>query len=332
MGGNALTQVKTERIDKDQYSMAVAEVKSWVTWLTDGQCTDILAYAEKDTFGDIDILYTDSNDGKYLYQEIESSSRFPQVVRNGSITSIPWVISYPLQDEPRYVQVDLIRVPDDVFDFSFYYFAYNDLGNLIGKVAHAAGFKFGMNGLEYVVRDGNYKVAEISVTKTFSEAMKFLDYETYFVTEFNNLESVFQFVTSSQFFPYSSYALSKLSNKDRVRDRKRKTYNAFLDWLSTNNIKTDRLDDRSEYRQTMLERAFIMFPHFKVEYDAAQKANEERKIIKEKFNGEIVSSITGLTDKALGRFIQKIRETPNFRQFVLTHSNDEVVKFIESFI
>ena len=47
-----------------------------------------------------------------------------------------------------FVQVDYIKSNLEDFDFSKNFFAFNDLGNLIGRIAAQASFSFGFDGLK----------------------------------------------------------------------------------------------------------------------------------------------------------------------------------------
>ncbi|WP_457824345.1 hypothetical protein, partial [Staphylococcus aureus] len=48
---------------------------------------------------------------------------------------------------------------------------------------------------------------------------------------FRNLLDIFQFVVSSPYANLDIYLLENRNHKSRIRDSKRPTYNAFLDWL-----------------------------------------------------------------------------------------------------
>ena len=52
-------------------------------------------------------------------------------------------------------QVDLIFTEKKFYESALVYFANNDFSNLIGRIAHKHGFKYGHCGLVYVMRDGD---------------------------------------------------------------------------------------------------------------------------------------------------------------------------------
>ncbi|MFX7063789.1 hypothetical protein ABTH87_19220, partial [Acinetobacter baumannii] len=77
-------------------------------------------------------------------------------------------------------QVDLIKTANTSFDFAARYFGLNDFGNLIGRIAHQFGAKFGHLGLLYPIRDvrnNSHLIAEICITSDFSEALDLLGYD-----------------------------------------------------------------------------------------------------------------------------------------------------------
>ena len=57
-----------------------------------------------------------------------------------------------------------------------------------------------------------------------------LDWERY-KQGFNNYDEMFEYVTSCKAFDKSKFALENLNHRNRVRDRKRKTYNLFLQYI-----------------------------------------------------------------------------------------------------
>ena len=86
----------------------------------------------------------------------------------------------PTDDDGSIFQVDLIRVDCRHMESAFSYFAFNDLGNLLGRIFHRAGFKLGHKGMCYVVREeGNQSnaIKEIEVTTSWKEALEFAGYD-----------------------------------------------------------------------------------------------------------------------------------------------------------
>lgn len=131
----------------------------------------------------------------------------------------------------------------------------------------------------------------------------------------------------SKYFNPSIYLLDNRNHIARQRDRKRKTYTDFLEYTK---------DIQGGYvflpKQHYLEMILQQYPDFKKAYDEASIKNEERKIIKSKFNGLKVSELTGLTDKELGMFIAKYKSSlVNYQSFILDNSQETIDNSILTF-
>lgn len=105
----------------------------------------VMSYATKVDFGDLDVLI--EGGAGYDPTTIAKMLQATEVVRNGDVTSIGVKV-----DEGIF-QVDLIKTPKESFDFTARYFGFNDFGNLVGRIAHKFGAKFGHLGLLYPIRD-----------------------------------------------------------------------------------------------------------------------------------------------------------------------------------
>ena len=136
MGGNAMKKYNVERLSKEQYN----EVVSALTATLPKKTLPIPAYRNKESFGDCDLLTTASN------QEFETSLSKDFVILGKSSNGV--VTSYALKYKnlPPF-QFDLIKTTGSNFDFNYKYLSFNDLGNLIGRIAAAFGFKFANDGL-----------------------------------------------------------------------------------------------------------------------------------------------------------------------------------------
>lgn len=303
MGGNALS-VPSSRLNKVEFDFVVFHVVNLLDSAIplNRRCV-VKSYASKKDFGDLDIVIGGDFDPVALAAALGAT----EIVRNGDVTSIG------IQLDQDVFQVDLIKVPEDVFDFANGYFAFNDLGNLIGRIAHRAGFKFGHMGLHYVMRDSENDsriIASLTVTKDFDSALKFLGFDpARYARGFDTLEDIFRFTTDNEFSNPDIYLLENVNAVSRVRDAKRKTYTAFLLWLKENSEFLGRFDwsDKEKIRAVFLETALTRFPDFKSAYVNAQKASVVSRVIKSKFNGSIVSSLTGFVGSDLGKFIHAFK-------------------------
>jgi hypothetical protein len=345
MGGNALSE-ETIRLPASRYREVENRTLGRIRDMLPGvRAEAIAAYTDKPDFGDMDILVAEHAD----FEPIALSQKLAakEIVRNGEVTS------FGLPVTEGVFQVDLISVPAASFDFAMRYFSFNDLGNLLGRVAHKFGAKFGHLGLLYPLRDpenDDHLLAELPVTSDFSAALAMLGYDAQAYEtlrredQFRGLEDIFRYVVSSPYANPAIYLLENRSYRARVRDAKRPTYNKFLEWLAAQ--EPGSLPDypwgeagspeRQVQRRSFLDMAFERFPAFKNSYDEALAGAERLHRSKRYFNGEFVASISGLSGKELGMLMSRIRATfasnDELEGFFAAASEDEARERIRSAI
>lgn len=322
MGGNALKQfgIESKRITKGEYQKVWDHVKLLLQNPKYGFEYELIpSYANKPDFGDMDVLVSewDENIQKDILKHLDSKAYY----KNGSCLSA----------EYNGFQIDFIHAPLEHFDFSLNYYSYNDLGNLIGRVAHKMGLKFGHDGLHYVLRDGTHVLKTITLTTTFIEALSFLryDYRKFYDGDFLELEDIFKYASSSPYFNKKIYNLDNRNAISRERDRKRKTYMEFLKWVELPEQASLPAFDWNSDKAVYLPLIFDYFPHFKVQYELALEQERKRKLVKEKFNGEFVGAWTGLQGPLLGHFISYLNSLSWWTEFVLHVPVTQVEAFVK---
>lgn len=238
-----MKQYNVERLTKEQYN----EVLSALTLILPYKTVAIPSYREKDSFGDCDLLTTATDDAfeKSLSKDFVLLGK----KKNGSVTS--YALKYG--NFPPF-QFDLIKAKEDSFKFNYNYLSYNDLGNLIGRIAAAFGFKFAHDGL-YILAWYDHKGEERSVvrvkeeTKTndhaehrmeklfisnFDEALEFLGFDSLrFAQGFDTVDDILNFVASSKYFCKDFFLFENRNHDQRKRDVKRLTYTRALEYFGT---------------------------------------------------------------------------------------------------
>lgn len=311
MGGSALS-FETRRVKRDEYDMIVDTIKRIIkrSGIDVSQISDIPFYREKESFGDIDFLIVSDEPNRRDW--ISRLFTPKEIYHNTNVYSFDY----------KDVQIDFIFTSLESYQPSIHYFSYNDLGNLIGRIAHKMGLKYGHDGLWYTMRDGDYVVADILLSRDVDKILPFLGYAPKkFHEGFDSLLEIFEYVVSSPYYNYEIFDLENRNYRARTRDRKRKTYTEFLKWAQEN-PKKDLYQwnkDKSVYLDNILDTFGV-----REIYEAHYVANEQRKRLKEVFNGNIVSSITGLTGKELGAFMTKFKEV--FRNDDLLRMTPEIIK------
>jgi hypothetical protein len=301
MGGNLFKDKGGRRITEDELIKTVKDIRYSFNRIFNAEKSsnifEIPHYiADKKDFGDIDILMDIDLKERFLIY----FPRSEYVVVNGDVVSFLW---------KSMIQVDVIFLPRDVLDFAHGYFSYNDLGNLIGRIAHKMGMKFGHDGLHLPVRDGTNMLGVIRLTRTFSEAIEFLGYSFELWNEgFENREAVFRYVSGHPRFSPRIYLLDNRNHAARVRDRKRPTYTAFLEWIDE---KRGYLNDfcwEKHPKESFLPEIFAEFPHAQVEHAALWTERNRAIQAKEQYPMVRIGELLNIEGKELGKFITAFKE------------------------
>ncbi len=129
MGGNAMKHVGVTRKPAAEYFDITKEVVDKLNELFPQRYIfPIAAYSKKESFGDSDILMVSDNLPENWLDQVKNAFTPQDIQTNGGVTSFDF----------RGMQIDLILTPSDEFDFAQTYFAFNDLGNLMGAVRASA--------------------------------------------------------------------------------------------------------------------------------------------------------------------------------------------------
>ena len=341
MGGNALKEYGSKRLPAERHAKLSKQLENALNLLLqcagiDGQAGMIPSYREKVDHGDIDVvlpsnLRTALNDdviGGFLAAEM-GTTVWPFITNGG-------VVSYGIPlPEGGVFQVDLIYLPAQEVQFAVKYFSWNDVGNLIGRIAHKMGLKFGHNGLHMPLRDGNNLFDTIVVSRDFDEALTFLGFDAArWNRGFNNLEEIFDFVVANPRFATKLYLLEERNHTARVRDKKRPTYTKFLTWLAEHPEKDSGFEwpqDKEEW----LGDIFDAFVGVREQWLEAHSKLQKRQQVRRKYNGLLVATFTGLQSKALGFFMREFRsqfkDEEAFEHWALSSTPEEIQRRVEQF-
>ena len=293
MGGRAIQNAR--RVDAAEYRRLVEQATARLRAALPGARFAVIpAYRTKPDFGDMDILLERDALPSDWPQRVASALDSRQTVPNGPVHSF----------EFDGFQVDLITAQSAWFEFALGYFSWNDLGNLIGRIAHKHGFKFGHDGLHYPLRDSDHLVAEVPVAQDLAQVLIFLGLDPARMAEgFDTLEDMFAYVASSAYFDPAQFPLEHRSHRARIRDAKRPTYTAFLAWVNGRTLPVREAPSR----EARLAAASQAFPGFGERLAAARAALARQQAARERFNGRLVGEWTGLRGPALGAFMAQLK-------------------------
>lgn len=338
MGGNALKEVPTRRYDKVEYFSLWNEIKSKLKTVVMGEPKKevirlVEAYRNKESFGDMDIIlckeYFDIP--KLVYSKKSTKSLMAFFNYKEMYRNMP-VISFDYKD----FQIDLIFTKEKFLETSDIYYRYNDLGNLMGRIANKFGTRYGHMGLEYkfYALDDSELLGTIPFSQNMEKIFTFLGFDFKKFNEgFDELKDVFDYVVNSEFFEKSIFDYENLNHQNRTRNKKRDSYRKFLEYIETPGIqsKYEFKKDKNFY----LPRINEYFPEAKI-YDYIEVKREEHRIKKEiasKFNGIIIMRLKPqLNGIELGKFISSFKlQFEDFNSWVLGTDQKRIEQKIVEF-
>lgn len=321
MGGNALSKPSV-RLSKDKFSLLSRDlVAKAQTYLLDSRVAEAIAYHSKESFGDLDLI-VGCSEASYDRQALAKHLGATEIQLHDSKSL---TTSFGVQTDLGIFQVDLLKVSEKGFNYACQYYAYNDLGNLLGRIAHKFGCKHGHEGLLLPVRIGDYLVEEITLTQDYAKALEFMGYRVEdYRTGFYTLNEIFEFVSSSKYFNPEIYLLHNRNHKARVRDAKRKTYQEFLTWCEK--LPKTEAYEFSSTKADYLGKIFEFFPEAKLSYERVLARVNHASQAKLKFNGILVGAWTGLEGKELGGLMTRVRERFNELDFDPAEESEVEIK------
>ena len=289
-------------------------------------------YLDKPDFGDVDIVVRENLDT--VREKIIAKLN----LQKGSYVSNDNIFSFAYQD----FQIDLICTTTE-YESSLAYFAYNDLGNILGRILHKMGLKYGSEGLSYPIRnpENNHIVDVLFITDDTKKIFGFLGYDwlSYekWQSGFFNLEDLFSWVLDGNYIDVRIFDENELSATNRKRNKKRTTFNQFVEWMKTNLPKNGgymfpHRDFRDEYWIPIIEKHFKCDIQARIQYAKNRIAKQAE--LNKKFNGRIVMEVTGLQGYLLGAFIEQFKQgaiflNDSFEQYVENTDPEQIKEDIK---
>lgn len=330
---------KTERFPAEDYKKLEKEVCRKLK--SKGIKYQIPRYFKsKEDFGDLDMLVPKGMTIDYIKEVLKPDliekwnhfwgkntlSEVEDFFINGDVISIKY----------RNFQIDFIRISKENWDIAYHYFSWNDLGNLIGRLFHKFGMKYGHRGLSYVYREDERVVGEITISKDINKILEFVGLNPkWFHKGFESRKEIFDFVLDSKYFNPFIYDFENTNKINRDRDKKRTTYKMWLEYISFLKPKYESYkqwwvcDDKKVFIPEIEK--FFPLSNLTAEIERYRKLEELRKIRSDKFNGKFVMEFTGLKDKALGNCLEKykkeaprLKENGDFNSFLDFRTKEEI--------
>lgn len=315
MGGNALKNFGAKRVESTRARAIGATICDALDKMLaeDGfalQSHLTRAYRTKADYGDLDILlpqeFVDRIGHRPLVERLQGAlgGKWPFVE---AYTNAPVFHMAIALEEGGSLQVDLMPVPTACFEFAKSYYAWNDLSKMFTILARQmSGLRFGNDGLSRSVKVDGRVLGVVTLTRDFDEALTFLGYDAVRYNQgFDTLEDMFEFAVSNPRFNTSMYQLENRTNRGRGQDKKRVTYQAFLAWMKDRNLpKYDWASDSTDW----LDLALHHFAGAREQYDALLEVKDRSELIKQRYNGKVVATLTGLSRIELGAFMKAFKK------------------------
>lgn len=309
MGGNLF---KLGRRPREEYLVIEADVRRFLDDLVGDGYRIPRYYGSKPDFGDMDVVVSNAS-----IEALGGWDAFRAAIAEGlgvtQTKSVGGLYSTAFAD----LQVDYFVRSPHLFESTYHYLSFNDLGNLLGKICKRLGLKYGEDGLSYVFRrdsQPSYKTA-LPITRDWPRILTFLGLEVDpWLAGFDTLEQMFAWVVTSPWFSVAPYVDRNRSTERRARQRR--TMARFVEW-----VEHEGLDVRHDYRperDAYVSDIDAAFPEAELPRALEREREAEARVLvlREKFSGDRVREWTGLTGKELGGFMRRFREA---------HSQDELL-------
>ena len=316
MGGRALNRfgIYTDRKTTADHERILAEVKPRIEKLFNSEVRIVKYYHTKETHGDLDLLLKSSN-GLNVHEEIKKEFNVDFVNSNTNVHSFAY---------DNY-QIDIIVVAQKDWASTFFY-DYDPVGNLIGKYAHSFGLKSGYAGLVYPYRGNSGTVVkDIVISQDQEKIHTFfdLDFDRY-KKGFDTVEEIFDYIINSKYFNAERFQFDNLTGVDRKRNKKRATYNGFLEYINSKNYTNEFIfnKDKSVYLEVIND----FFPEANLfeELEELKRVDERNKLVKEKFNGRLVMEKFNIKGKELGLVMKSFFEKYD-DDYILSNSQENLL-------
>ena len=316
MGGKALKNTKTERKTTDQFYDIANRLIPKLEEIFGTELYILKFYHEKPDHGDMDILL--KVDNKFYVKNLNIKNEIEKYLNPNQIIIVnDGTTTFDFEQ----FQIDLIPVAESVWESTKFWMDWDPSSNLCGKLAHKFGLKFSPSGTFYPYRGGSGRVMkDIIITKDFRKMMEFLglDPERKY-KGFETLEEIYDWIISSKYYNTELFLLENLTQSDRKRNKKRPTFNKFLEYVKDLPYTSEGYHFEKN-KTKYLDLIDSSFPevHFLEQINELKKKDEDNQKMREKFNGDLVMEWTGLNGKELGSVIIEFKKTRDgewFKQY-----------------
>lgn len=324
MGGKALKHTYTRRYKREEFYNLIDEIKPKLEDLF-GEIDIVYSYDNKEDFGDLDVLVKGKHTKEYILNKLKTLN-YSDIFINSHMYSFDY----------KELQIDLIFTKERFWKSSKLFFRYGDLGNFVGKIYNKMDMKYSIEGLKYNVftkKEGkteSYLIDSIHISDEGKDIFNFIDLSwDRYMEGFKTQEDVFDYIISSKYFDAEKYLLKNLSKANRDRNKRRKGYLEFLEYIENKTF------DKSEPKPSVEEISKYFNINLQEEIDKVVQNHETVKKINRKFNGKLVMEWANI-DKKKGKLVGRlknlyIQSKDDYKNFILNSSEEEIEKDFKAF-
>lgn len=338
MGGKALQKYGVSRLDQDTYdrvsTQTLEAINAALKSLGSTESAVLVpSCRDKTDHGDIDVVVPHDSFGGNPDKLVHRLAK-ELGVEKIEFRKFGNMANCVLIEGEKAYQLDLICVKDEALQFAVSYLSWNDVSTILLRVTSRMGLSIGINGLSYSVKEGTNKLGRVMLTRDFKVALEYLCLDADRWNQgFNNLEEVYEFFSEWKGFHPKVFSLDRLNEADRKGVLKRPGYMNFIEWVNAHPEKHKRVN-WFPYSQALRENLWQLFPAAKVEFDAIFSDIQRQKDCQKKFNGHLISEITGYERKELGDFITQFKaqfaSKREFEGYVMNTDQDTIVADIKT--
>jgi len=315
MGGKALKNINCIRTNKLLYE----EIKSIVLSKLLKICNfiPILEIPEKDSFGDLDLLYDSDINIKNIVNDLFSPK---EISSNGNVLSFSYKIN-----EIDYFQIDLIKV--DNIEMAKFYFGYGEVGLILGRILKKNNLTFGHEGIWV-----NYENEKIILYENPIEICKFIGLNyTEWLSGFKNKKELFNWIIECKYFNIDYFDIEKFNSDYKKYYEKRPNFKEFINYIFSIKEKLILIEKPS------MNYKVVDFIKICCKSNEKEKIDNKLSIIKlyqEKFNGSqfLPYTIPQNINQSKNEFKEYISKSNNFNEWLQNNSIEFINNKIKDFM
>ena len=320
MGGNALKKVKSIRVSHTRYLEIQADCLSKLVSATIGHAdcsfSTIPVFCDKETFGDLDLLYTTMWEYETFQKFVTTVFNPVEMICNGPVLSF----SYMLQED-LFFQIDLIRVAN--ISMGQFYYGYGDVAVILGRMLTRSNFHYTDGGLSI-----HYEMKRILLSSDVPEICHFLglNHERW-LRGFQRQQEMFDWVVTCRVFQICIFNKEKFNHHYHSVYLKRPVFRNFMTYVTGLPTSVGSIFPADVYT---LCRQF---------HKESDKQNIDiqlscQRLQQEKFSGLLFRRWLEpiYIGKAKQAFQEQFASKENFLSYLQIHSLDKIEQDIQTFV